>query len=123
MNGPTLESAEEAFRQWRENRGSRVESIPEMLWSMAVGLYPQYKRSKICRLLRLSGGQFKARLEADGHPFPTAGFVLASNEVIKETFIARPEIQLTLQGQARSMTLFFDVQALAQVLPHVSTLL
>ena len=64
MNGLTLESAEEAFRQWRDQRNTRLESIPETLWSMALGLYPQYKRSKICRCLRLSGGQFKERLEA-----------------------------------------------------------
>lgn len=123
MNGLTLESAEEAFRQWREKRSSRVESIPEMLWSMALGLYPQYKRSKICRRLRLSGAQFRERLEAGGHLFASPGFVLASKEVVKETSILRPEIQLTLQGQARSMTLCFDVHALGQVLAHVGALL
>jgi hypothetical protein len=123
MNGLTLESAEEAFRQWRAQRSSRLELIPEMLWSMALGLYPQYNRSKICRLLRLSGGQFKERLEADGHPFLSTGFVLASKEVDKATPIPSPEIQLTLQGQARSMTLCFDVQALGQVLAHVGALL
>ncbi len=123
MNGLTLESAEEAFRQWRDHRSSRVESIPEMLWSMALGLYPQYKRSKICRILRLSGGQFKERLEASGHPLPSTGFVLASREVVKATPIPRPEIQLTLQGQARSMTLCFDMHALGQVLAHIGALL
>ena len=96
--------------------GTRLESIPETLWSMALGLYPQYKRSKICRCLRLSGGQFKERLESDGHPFPSTGFVLASKEVAKETPIPSQKIQLTLHGQARSMTLCFDMHALAQVL-------
>ena len=126
MNGLTLESAEEAFRQWRDQRSNRVESIPEMLWSMALGLYPQYKRSKICRILRLSGGQFKERLDAGPHPFLSTGFVLASNkEVVKATPIPSPspEIQLTLQGQARSMILCFDVHALGQVLAHVGALL
>jgi len=124
MNGLTLESAEEAFRQWRDQRSSLVDSIPEMLWSMALGLYPQYKRSRICRILRLSGGQFKERLDAGPHPFPSTGFVLASNkEVVKATLIPSPEIQLTLQGQARSMTLCFDVHALGQVLAHVGALL
>ena len=123
MNGLTLESAEEAFRQWRDQRNTRLESIPETLWSMALGLYPQYKRSKICRCLRLSGGQFKERLEADGHPFPSTGFVLASKEVVTETPIPSPKIELTLHGQARSMTLCFDMHALAQVLPHVGALL
>jgi hypothetical protein len=124
MNGLTLESAEEAFQQWRAKRSSRVDSIPEMLWSMALGLYPQYKRSKICRILRLSGGQFKERLDAGAHLFPSRGFVLASNkEMVKATLIPSPEIQLTLQGQARSMTLCFDVHALGQVLAHVGALL
>ena len=63
MNDLTLESAEVAFREWRVQRSSRADAIPEMLWSMALGLYPQYKRSKICRMLRLSGGQFKKRIE------------------------------------------------------------
>lgn len=124
MNDLTLESVEEAFRQWRDQRSSRVESIPEMLWSMALGLYPQYKRSKICRILRLSGGQFKERIDAGSYPFPSTGFVLASNkEKVKATPISSPEIQLTLQGQARSMTLCFDVHALGQVLAHVGVLL
>jgi hypothetical protein len=124
MNGLTLESAEEAFRQWRDQRRSRVDAIPEILWSMALGLYPQYKRSKICRILRLSGGQFKERLEAGPHSFPSTGFVLASNkEVVKATPIPSPEIQLTLQGQARSMTLCFDMHELGQVLAHVTALL
>jgi len=124
MNGLTLESAGEAFREWRAQRSSRVDSIPEMLWSMALGLYPQYKRSKICRILRLSGGQFKERIDASPHPFPSTGFVLASNKgEVKATLIPSPEIQLTLQGQARSMTLCFDVHALGQVLAHVGALL
>ncbi len=123
MNGLTLESAEEAFRRWRAQRSSRLELIPEMLWSMALGLYPQYSRSKICRLLRLSGGQFKERLEAGGHPFPSTGFVLASKGAVKATPIPSPEIQLTLQSQTRSMTLCFDAHALGQVLAHVGALL
>jgi hypothetical protein len=91
---------------------------------MALGLYPQYKRSKICRMLRLSGGQFKERLDAGPHAFPSTGFVLASNkEVVKATPVPSPEIQLTLQGQSRSMTLCFDVHALGQVLAHVGALL
>ena len=50
--------------------------------------------------------------------------MLASNkEVVKATLIPSPEIQLTLQGQARSMTLCFDVHALGQVLAHVGALL
>ena len=123
MNSLTLESAEEAFRQWREQRSSRAESIPEALWSMALGLYPQYMRSKICHHLRLSGSQFKRRLENNGDTSRAKGFVLASRDEVKVTPVLGTEIQLTLQGQARSMTLCFDMHVLGHVLPHIGSLL
>ena len=53
MNDINLASVEKAFQQWRIGRYSRAEPIPEELWSMALGLYPQYKRSVICHHLRL----------------------------------------------------------------------
>lgn len=118
----TLESAEEAFRHWREHRSSRKESIPEALWSMALELYPQYLRSTICQRLRLSGSQFKRRLAACDVSSRGRGFVLASCDEDKAMLVGT-EIQLTLQGQARSMTLCFDMHALAHVLPHVGSLL
>lgn len=123
MNDLTLESAEEAFRQWREQRSSRKESIPEALWSMALGLYPQYMCSKICQHLRLGGSQFKRRLEDSGAINRAKGFVLASRDEPKAMPELNPEVQLTLQGHTRSMTLCFDVHALAQILPHVGALL
>ena len=39
--------------------------------------------------------------------------------VVKATPLSSPEIQLTLQGQARSMRLCFDVHALGQVFPNL----
>ena len=47
MNDLTLASVKEAFQQWRDEPYSRAEPIPEALWSMALGLYPQYKRSNL----------------------------------------------------------------------------
>lgn len=123
MNSSTLESAEEAFRQWREQRRSRSESIPEALWSMALGLYPQYMRSRICHHLRLSGSQFKRRLENNGDTSRTTGFVLASCNETKVAPVLGTEIQISLQGQARMMTLCFDVHVLGYVLPHIGSLL
>ena len=122
MNDLTLESAEEAFRQWREQRSSRKESIPEALWSMALGLYPQYMCSKICQHLRLGGSQFKRRLEDSGAINRAKGFVLASREEVKATSSVS-SVQLTLQGQTRAMTLCCDVHALGEILPHVGALL
>ena len=123
MEGIPLESAEEAFFDWRAQRSSRAELIPKSLWSMALGLYPKNKRSIICRRLGLSGGQFKRRLEGGGDTRANHGFVLASRDVAKATHELNSEIQLTLQGHTRSMTLCFDVHALGQVLPYVGALL
>jgi len=123
MSDLMLASVGESFQQWRAGRHSRTEVIPEALWSMALGLYPQYKRSKICRHLQLSGGQFKQRLDNDRGTPANHGFVLASRDEPKAMPQASPEVRLTLQGPTRSMTLCFDVHALAQILPHVGVLL
>lgn len=123
MNDLTLASVEEAFQQWRSERYSRSEPISEALWSMALGLYPKYKRSEICHHLRLSGAQFKRRLENGSDTSAKHGFVVASGDEVKSRPELNAEIQLILQGQARSMTLCFDVHALGQVLAHVGALL
>lgn len=123
MNDLKLASVEKAFQQWRADRSSRAEPIPEALWSMALGLYPQYKRSKICDVLRLSGTQFKRRLEGDDTTPVKNGFVLASRDDVNTPPATHTDIQLTLQGQLRSMTLCFDRHALPQVLAHVGALL
>lgn len=123
MEGITLESVEEAFCEWRAQRSSRTDLIPKNLWSMALGLYPKNKRSIICRRLRLSGSQFKQRLEGSRHTFVDTGFVLASRDVIKENPVPNHNVQLTIQGQARSLTFCVDVRALSQILPHLGALL
>jgi len=93
------------------------------LWAMALGLYPQYLRSTICKRLRLSGSQFKQRLEGDGPAFADKGFVLASREAIKSNQAPSFDIQLTIQGKERSLTLCVGMHALGQILPHISVLL
>ena len=123
MNSITLASAEEAFHQWRAHRTSRVETIPENLWNMALGLYPEHKRSNICHRLSLNGGQFKRRLE-DAYPaIANNGFVLASSGEVKANPKPSPEVQLSLQGKERTLTFCIRVDALLQILPHIGTLL
>lgn len=121
MQSLTLELVEAAFYEWREQRNSRRESIPENLWAMAVGLYPQYKRSKICHRLRLSGSQFKRRLEVEA--LPASGFVLASSDEIKTTPKLIPKVQLTIQGKERVLTLCVEAHALDHILPQLGMLL
>jgi hypothetical protein len=123
MEGISIESAEASFHQWRAQRSSRRELIPEHLWNIALGLYPQYMRSKICRRLGLSGGQFKQRLDCFRPTLIDTGFVLASNDEPKTTPKVHPEVQLVIQGKERTLTFSVGTDALLQILPHIGALL
>ena len=123
MNNLTLASVKEAFQQWRAGRYSRAEPIPDALWSMALGLYPEHKRSKICDCLRLSGTQFKQRLEDGGYTHTNNGFVVASRDEVKAIPEATSNVQLMIQGKERALTFCVDIQTLGEVLPHIGALL
>ena len=123
MDSMTLESVELAFSDWRAQRSSRTDPIPEYLWAMALKLYPTHKHSKICHRLRLSASQFKPRLESQEKSHASKGFVLASREVVKVNLPSSSDVQLTIQGKERSMTLCVSVHALPLIFPHVVALL
>ncbi len=123
MDSITLESVEVAFSDWRAQRSSRTAPIPEYLWAMALKLYPAYKHSKICHRLRLSASQFKPRLESRKQSPTDKGFVLASREEVKVNLHPSSDIQLTIQGKERAMTLCVSLHALPLILPHVGALL
>ena len=53
-------------------------------------------RSKICRRLGLSGGQFKQRLDCFRPALIDTGFVLASNDEPKAAPKVHPEVQLVM---------------------------
>ena len=120
MDGITLETVEAAFFDWRAERCSRTTPIPEYLWTMALQLYPQYKRSKICHQLGLSFGQFKPRLESQAHASVDTGFFLASSlDEDKENRLP----SVTIHGKERTMTLCIGKHLLPQILPHIGALL
>ena len=123
MESISIESVEASFDQWRAQRSSRSELIPKHLWSMALGLYPQYERSKICRRLRLSGGQFKQHLDGFRPALTDTGFVLASNDEPNAAPKVRSEVQLVIQGKERALTFSVGMDALLQILPHIGALL
>lgn len=123
MENLTIDSVKAAFQEWRLHRRSSAEPIPENLWAMATGLEPHYKRSTICQQLRLSGSQFKQRLEGVCDRLIESGFVLASLDKVEADSKLLPEVQLTIQGQVRSLTLCVNVNVLSQVLPHLGALL
>lgn len=119
----TLESVEESFHQWRSQRISRAEPIPERLWTMVLSLYPQYNRSKICRQLRLSGRQFKQRLESGCPSSSDNGFVLASRDEVRANAKPTTDVKITIQGKERTLTLCVGLNSLEQVLPQLGVLL
>ena len=63
------------------------------------------------------------RLEDGRDTRVNSGFVLAYRDDVKVTPVASTEIQLTVQGQLRSMTLCFDAHTLWSRIVHVGTLL
>ena len=123
MESITLESVEAAFCDWRAQRSSRIDPIPEYLWSMALRLYPEYKRSKICHRRRLSSSQFNPRLESREHASADKRFVLASREEVKVNDPPSSDVQLTIQGKDRALTLCVSIHALPKILPYIGALL
>ncbi len=123
MQSITIELVEAAFKEWRDKRISRSEPIPKNLWAMAIGLYPTYKRSKICHRLGLSGSQFKKHCVGDANPLPECGFVVASRDEYKSTPELTCEVRLTLQGKERVLTVCVELQALSHILPQLGLLL
>jgi len=123
MDSITLESVEAAFCDWRAQRSSRTAPIPESLWAEALKLHPAHKYSKICHRLRLRSSQFKSRLESRAQLPIDKGFVLASRDALKINRPPSADVQLTLQGKTRVMTLCVSIHALPLILPHVGALL
>jgi len=122
VSDKTLRKVIDLFQEWRQMRTSRVEPIPEALWDLAVGLYPEYKRSKICGRLRLSASDFKKRLISAGKLESSDGFVLAAADA-KPVVQSADDIKLTIQGRERILQFSVNVHALDQVLPHIGVLL
>jgi len=60
---PTLDGVHELFDQWRKNKRRR-DPIPAALWQAAVSLAAQYSINQICRRLRLSYNELKARTQS-----------------------------------------------------------
>jgi hypothetical protein len=57
-----MESAINAFKDWRSNRGKMCR-IPDRLWKIAAKLSPQYPISTICRNLGLNWGALKKKVD------------------------------------------------------------
>ena len=64
----TLESVQQQFSDWRVQRSSKKEPIPDRLWQAAVGLCDVHTVGRVSCALRLSFTKLKERLA--GNHFP-----------------------------------------------------
>jgi surfactin synthase thioesterase subunit len=111
----TLDKVCKAFEDWRANRSSQRELIPERLWMMVRALLPHYHRSKICAALHLSGGQFKqhcldVKIESQS---------IDQNDGFIETLLPmqQADCEITLQGTRKTLRMKIPPQQLSVVLP------
>src|SRR5271155_1953223 len=63
LNHPTLESVQQAFDHWRNNRG-QDKKIPEYLWEQVSQILPYYRQQKILSILRLNHYQLRKNLNS-----------------------------------------------------------
>jgi hypothetical protein len=54
----TLENLQLEFSEWRKNKKSRAEPIPDNLWDNVFKLTDKYSTTLICKKLSISGTQF-----------------------------------------------------------------
>ena len=88
----------------------------------AISLYPQYARNKICRVLRLSGMQFKRCMNRIEQNQSDVAFVMAQpSKNISSTDLT--SITIILQGKTNRLELNVPLAKLAQVLPQLNTIL
>ena len=115
-----LEEVFEAFESWRANRKSRKEPIPERLWVMARSLLPYYKKSAICKALKLSGGKFNEYCVAfDAQrivPILGDGFAVGA---IGTEHLYDEACELTLKGLHKSLQIKTSVRNVSHILSLV----
>ncbi|NIO84899.1 MAG: hypothetical protein GTN53_30680 [Candidatus Aminicenantes bacterium] len=61
QNSKEMDSAIQAFKDWRSNR-EKMCRIPDRLWKIAAKLSPQYPISTICENLGLNWGTLKKKI-------------------------------------------------------------
>ncbi len=62
----SLKKVQANFEQWRTKRPKKSK-IPDDLWQQAMPLFKKYPKGKICKALKLSGGQTNAKLKSMGN--------------------------------------------------------
>lgn len=110
----TLETVRQAFEEWRANRNSGREHIPERLWMMVQGLLSNHKPGELRATLGINSQQLKRYCPDVNDRKP-----LITHDGFIETLLPSPSMdcKLILQGTSRTLSVQISVGQLAQVLP------
>lgn len=110
----TLETVRQAFEEWRANRNSGREHIPERLWMMVQGLLSDHKPGELRAALGINSQQLKRYCPDVNDRKP----LVAQHDGFIETLLSVPSVdcKLTLQGSSRTLSIQVPVEHLAKVL-------
>ena len=93
---PTLQSVQNQFEDWRNQKKHGREAIPEALLASVMSLSPQYSRSQLCKALYRNSSVLKSKL--DTHPsFSTqesGPFVEVRLDSVEETIVACNRVEI-----------------------------
>lgn len=110
----TLEDLKLEFNQWRKNKSSRGNSIPDDLWKKVSKISDTYSSSAICKALSISGLQFKKhsqRLSDMQNKPKETKFI--------ELPLANPNCTLEIQTQDKTLSLKLPVEQLQSLIPSI----
>ena len=60
-----LALAQGVFADWRKERKTKTEPIPESLWGLAISLLKYHSVAEVARTLRINGTTLKKKAEAN----------------------------------------------------------
>jgi hypothetical protein len=122
----TLESAKQAFDEWRATKRNINTPAPVELWDMVNRLLPTHKKSELCKVLAISSHQIQSHCTTDQMiddqaltpSQPVEGFIEATPPAVNATMA-----ELTLKEGSRSLHLCVPTTVLGEVLPMLGALL
>lgn len=111
----TLETVQQAFKEWRANKIDRKGHIPQQLWEMVKALLAHHKPGVLRTALGISSQQLRRYCTTHD----VGPVVPAQHDGFIEARISPPssDCQLTLQGLNRTLRIALPVEQLANVLP------
>lgn len=117
-----LQQVVQAFDNWRSSLSStRGVPIPQALWDQVRQISAYYKKTHICRALRINTGQFDRHVQQHDQADDAIAFVRAQIQSIDQS--TDQAVTMTLQGPHHRVELNVPEAMLSQVLSQVGKLL